>query len=746
MKNPSGCRLRLGLISLLLVLGTVFLYWPVGTFDFVGYDDPFYVINNPHIRNGLTWSGLKWAFGNLTSGFTYWHPMTWMAHMLDFQFFGLNAPAHHWMNVGYHSVNVVLLFFVLRTLTGATWQSAIVAGLFAWHPLQVESVAWVTERKNLLSTFFFLLTALAYRRYVEKFKIQRPSLKIVALYSFAVLFLSLGLVLKLVRPGIGPNLIMSLGAILFGFCIRESLDESCMAEIVLFYSLTLFFFALGLMSKPMLVTMPGLLLLLDFWPLNRVSSVTRNLSDTRTSTSQLPTSNLVSLLVEKIPFLILSLASAFITIQSHKEFQSLASGHQVPFGIRLANAVYSYVRYLKKMVWPNDLAAIYPFPSEWPPMRIVVCVLLLLAISGFAIAAVRKHPYILFGWLWFLIALVPVIGVVQAGAQAMADRFAYIPLIGLFIAIVWGLADLLVHLRLPKIINGALASIALAACCFGSRQQLPFWKNSIALFERALAIENENPIAQYNLGYAYAMQGKSAEAKKHFQEAIRISSDYIDAHNNLAAILLAEGKADEALAHYERALKADPKHALAHYNMAIVLAKQGRADDALKHYSAAVQNDPNNVDFQLGLANALGNSGRGMEALEHVMVAVRLAPNSPEANYTAGLAMMMSQRIPDALGYYEKAIKLKPGFAEAHYNLGTALAMSGKVSEAMPHFAEAAKLKPDFIEAHFSFGMALAEAGKKEEAQREYREALRIANNAGRKDLAEQIESRLSQP
>lgn len=692
--TAKDTRIRNVAICLLLVAGTLFLYWPTRTYDFVGYDDPFYIVTNTYIHNGFSLEGLAWAFGRITSGFTYWHPLSWMSHMLDCQLFGLEPGAHHMMNAVYHAINAVLLFFVLRALTGATWRSALVAGLFAWHPLNVESVAWVTERKNLLSTFFLFLTIGAYAKYVDATRTRATNTK-------------------------------------------------------RFYGAALFLFACGLMSKPMLVTVPGLLLLLDFWPLNRVFGHQMEVNESgesadSSSRANVSMSRIVPLLVEKIPFLILSIISAVVTVVSHHKFESLAEG-QVSFGVRIANAFYSYARYLKKMVWPDDLAAIYPFPTSWPASRLIICVLLFLAVSALAIWWRRKRPYLLFGWLWFLVALVPVIGVVQAGAQAMADRFAYIPLIGVFLAVVWAVAELPAKFFVPKVVYAALAGVVLLACLGASRHQLPFWRDSIALFERALLIEKENPIAHYNLAYAYGLQKKNTEAKKHYAEAIRISRHYIDAHNNLAALLLSEGQEDEAIARYRDVLKSHPNHGLANFNLGIIVERQGKLEEALKYYHAAVTAQPQNIDFRLALANALGNSGRGPEAIQHIVTAVQLNPNSPEAHYNAGNAMMMTQNVPEALRYFGKALELRPAYPEAHYNFGTVLAMTGDVPKATPHFAQAVQLKPDFAEARMAYGMALLEAGKKEDGSVQFREALRLAKASGQTQLASQIEARLNE-
>ncbi len=655
-----------GIIAV-LIAGTFALFFPVRTFPFIGYDDPSYVANNPYVLAGLKWNSIVWAFSNLTSGFTYWHPLSWMSHMLDAQLFGADAGKHHVMSVGYHTVNVILLFLLLRKLTGKIWASAAVAAIFAWHPLQVESVAWVTERKNLLSTFFLLITIWAYTRYVEKLK----------------------------KSGTDPAR-SPIGH------LQNALQQPA-------FWLPLGLFALGLMSKPMLVTVPLVLLLLDGWPFQRITR----------SPAQWAT-----LVVEKIPFFILSGISAVITVQSHKEFDSLSVG--MPFFVRISTALLSYVRYLQKFLWPNDLGVLYPLPTELPMTRVCLCVVVLAAITAGAIYVARRRPYVLFGWLWFLVTLLPVIGIIQAGSQSMADRFLYVPMIGLSVAAIWLIADLLPTANVGKIIAPVLAALVLVPSFFVARHQLHYWENSLVLFQRAIEVEAINPIAHYNLGYALLMKGNADEAKAHFQKAVEISSKYADARNNLAAIALREGKPEEAIAQYEAILKTSPRHPLAHYNLGTILEQQKKFDEALEHFRSAVANDPKNAEAQNALGSALARKGNFDEGAEHMLKAVELDPKLPQAQMNAGNVMMQRRNLPEAIRHFEEVTKLKPDSTEAQYSLGNALAMSGHVDQALPHFAEAVRLSPNVADGYLALGMALQQTGNIDSAVRAYREGLRI--------------------
>ena len=488
------------LMATLLVLITVATYWPVMRHDFINYDDPVYVIDNTHVRAGLTWEGLTWAFGRLRGDQTYWHPLSWVSHMVDCQLYGLKPGGHHRTSMLLHAANAVLVFLVFRRMTGAFWRCVVLAALFALHPLQVDSVAWVAERKTLLSAFFWLLTLWAYARYAE---VQSPAFHTTNHGSRITHYPSF------------------------------------------FYVLSLFFLACGLMCKPVLVTLPFVLLLLDYWPLQRFQLSTLN--------AQRPTSPplrglglkaqdsrlkvLLPLLWEKLPFFALAVASSVITVLGHQALGVLNSVSRLPWDARLENALVSYVRYLGKTFWPSRLAVFYPYPTAWPMGEVVACALLLLAISGLVLGTARSRPWLFVGWFWFLGVLVPFIGLIQAGAQAMADRFMYVPALGIFVAVIWGVHGLAKGGRYQQNGLSVAGAAAIVLCLVLTRQQLAHWKNSLTLFQHALEVTENNHIAHDNLGSALFRKGQIDEAIREFQEAIRLKPDYAGAHTNLARAL-----------------------------------------------------------------------------------------------------------------------------------------------------------------------------------------------------------------
>ncbi|MGD8704070.1 MAG: tetratricopeptide repeat protein, partial [Syntrophobacterales bacterium] len=573
---------RVIVLCLLLLAITLAVYGQVVKHDFVSLDDDIYLTENYYVLAGLTTAGIVWAFSFTDS--PYWHPLTWLSHMLDCQLYGLSPSMHHLTNVVLHLANTLLLFLVFYRMTGALWRSCFVAALFALHPLNVESVAWVSERKNLLSTFFWLLTMVFYVRYSKK---------------------------------------------------------PCLARYVLVVSI----FALGLMAKPMLVTLPFVLLLLDYWPLGRFPFQQVD-SDTRTEAAPatIPVFQKtisVNLVLEKVPLLILSVLSSFLTSLSVQRSGIVISTTLVPMKLRIANAIVSYARYIGKLIWPQDLAVFYPYPSTVPLWQSVGAGLLLAGISFLVIRAWRKLPYLCIGWLWYLGTLIPAIGLVQAGQwPAMADRFTYVPAIGLFVMLAWLIPHVLTKWRYRKTGLVLAAGALLAVLLLLTRAQLNRWSNTITLFEHTLKVTENNYLAHNNLGNALARQGKLKQAKDNYVKALRINPTFPRAHNNLANVLARQGKSQEAIAHYTKALEIKPNFPKAHNNLGNVLARQGKNQEAIVHYT--------------------------------------------------------------------KALQIKPDFAGAHNNLGNILQGQGKIDEAVFHFSRALELKPDFAEAHFNLGNALA--------------------------------------
>jgi protein O-mannosyl-transferase len=696
------------LVCLLLVAATLAVYWPVRHFEFLNYDDTDGVVRSAAIRGGLTLSGVAWAFQNRHLG--NWQPLTSLSHMLDCQLFGLRPGPPHLVNLSLHLANTVLLFLLWQRLTGARWRSAYVAALFALHPLHVESVAWVSERKDVLSTLFFLLTLWGYARYVEQSKVQSPKSK-------------------------------------FPEC------EHAWP----YYTLTLVCFALGLMSKPMLVTVPLVLLLLDYWPLRRF-----NHPPIHQSTNPAPHSPTLRLLLEKLPFLALTLAMSLITLVAQQRSGAVAELSVVPLHSRIANAFVSYARYIQKMLWPEGLIAYYPRVLSWRAWEIAGAAILVVAVTVFVVQLARRRPYLAFGWLWFLVTLVPVIGLVQVGTQAMADRYTYIPLIGLFVLVTWGVADIWMEKRLPVIVLSLTAGAALASCLAATRTQVQCWRNSVTLFSHALAVLPSVPLAHNNLGSALYDQGRFEEAIPHLQEALRLKPQYVDAHNNLGlafwrlgrdqpaieqftavltqgpdvkayynlgVVLFNQGKLDQAKECFIAALQLQPDSAEAHNNLGNVLGSQGKMDEAGQQFAASVRAAPDLVEAQCNLGRYFADKGAPEKAAECYLAALRAKPDCADAHN--GLAKVLEQvgSLPEAAEHYAAATQLEPTLAEAHNNLSNIAAKQNNAQVALTHGLAAVRLKPDWAEAHYNLANAMFLLSKLDDAVAQYSEALRLKTN-----------------
>jgi protein O-mannosyl-transferase len=665
------------LMAALLALVTIILYWPATGHDFVNYDDPLYVTDNPHVQAGLTWKGLAWAFGRVHGEGTYWHPLTWVSHMADCQVYGLKPWGHHLTSVLLHAANAVLVFFVFRGMTGAFWRCAVLAALFALHPLQVDSVAWVTERKNLLSAFFWLLTTWAYVRYVA------------------------------VRGAKGEQ-----GA----EGRTRNTGPGIHRPSSIFYLLSLLLFGLGLMCKPVLVTLPFVLLLLDYWPLGRKAGGRRQKAETgmghvesdATGAAQGQTMSWLRLVREKIPFFVLAAASSLITVMAHHALRMLDSVSKLPLDTRVENALVSYGRYLGKTFWPSRLAVFYPLPVAWPLWEVVTCGLLLLVISGLAFGTVRSRPWLLVGWFWFLGVLVPFSGLVQAGAQAMADRFMYVPAIGIFVAVIWGLHGLVTSGRYQRLLLSVAASAAIVLCLALTRQQLGYWQDSEALFRHELEVAADNDLAHYNLGTALGAKGQIDEAIRQLQTAIRLKPDHVNAHNNLGNALLVKGQINEAIRQFQEALRLKPDYADPHHNLGIGLDKKGQSDEAIRQYQEAIRLKPDYAEARNNLGSALLNKGQIDAAIREFQEAVRIKPEYADAHYNLGVGLHKKGRVDAAITQYQAAIRLNPDSAETHNNLGIALNQQGHTDEAVRQFQEALRLKPEYADARKNMDIVLA--------------------------------------
>jgi tetratricopeptide (TPR) repeat protein len=550
-------------IALLLILGILTIYLQTRHHEFVVYDDRTYITGNPYVLDGLSSEGLKWAFSFTQKEKTYWHPLTWLSHMLDIQLFGSNAGSHLMINILLHSLNTLLLLHILRRMTGKLWAPALVAALFAIHPLNVESVAWVAARKNLLSTLFWMLTILAYIRYAEK-------------------------------PGLGR------------------------------YGLTLVSLFFGLLSKPMLVTLPCVLLLLDFWPLRRYSfGHGYSTNGAHVSFSRL--------LLEKTPMIMLSVASIYLSTFSLSNYGDLVTAESVNMRLRIANALISYVAYIYKVLGPVKLTCYYPFPLEIPFWKSAGAFLILSGISTIALKSFRQYPFFLIGWLWYIGTLFPVIGLVQAGLwPALADRFTYVPMIGIFLIIAWGISELSKVKPRTVILSGISIGAILLVFVIMSHKQVGYWKNSITLFNHAIKITKDNYLSHYALAYAHEQKGSKEEAIRHYGAALEINPNEADVHYNLAVLLTSKKQYQAATSHYMHALRIKPDDAQVHNNLGNVYFHQKDWPKAIKHYKYAIQHEPGYGKAHKNLGATMFRLGRMSEAVNRFKEALRIMPEDAQ--------------------------------------------------------------------------------------------------------------------
>ena len=597
-------------LCLLLVVVTLAVYWPAVHCDFLNLDDTYYFTANHHVQTGLKPANIVWAF--TTRYASNWHPLTWLSLMLDAELFGTGPFGPHLTNLLLHAANTALLFLLLRRLTAATWRSAIVAALFALHPLHVESVAWVAERKDVLSTFFGLLALLFYAGYARR--VTSDGWQVTGTEETAP----------------APDV------------------SRVTCHVSLFYDLALLFFVFGLMSKPMLVTLPFVMLLLDWWPLQRVTSGKWQVASVR------------SLVWEKIPFFLLSAISCVVTYIAQQKGGSMVSLVKISLAGRIENAFVSYARYLGKTFWPSHLAVLYPHPIHWDAGLIVFSLLLVI---GFSVAAVWfgcKHPYVPVGWYWFVGTLVPVIGLVQVGIQSMADRYTYLPLMGVFMVVVWGFDEARVKRRLPESLVLFLVGTTLLAGAWVTRSQLSYWRDNETLFRHTLAVTENNYLAYNNLGTCLSEKGQLAEAMDCFQESLRIKPDNIDALCNMGSVLTRSGQWNEAVDYYHRALQIAPDRAEVLSNLGLVLVNQKQYAEARANFEKALQVDPDSPSAHNNLATVLFIEHRFDEAARHFREALRFQPDNPQIYSNLGDALLQQGQTAEAVEYYQEALRLNP--------------------------------------------------------------------------------------
>ena len=669
------------LMAVLLALVTIALYWPATGHDFVNYDDNVYVMNNTHVQSGLNWQSIQWAFSNLEAGF--WHPLTWLSILADCQFYGLQAWGHHLTSVLLHVANTVMLFLALRRMSGATWRSAFVAGLFGWHPLHVESVAWAAERKDVLSGLFWMLSLWAYVRYAQKSVVSSQASGAPATDNGQR------------TTDYGPR-------------ITHHASR--------YYLLALFFFVCGLMSKPMVVTLPLVLLLLDWWPLQRLPF----------NTPSPKLKNMLPLIWEKAPFVAAALVCGVVTIYAERGVGALGAATQYPLAERFQNALLSYLGYLKQTFWPTDLAVFYPYPETFSAWRVAGAGLAALMISALLLWAPRKRPYLAAGWIWYVVTLLPVIGLIQVGDFARADRFTYVPLIGVFLAVTWGAYELTRRWRYGVMALSVAGSAAIILCLALTRQQLGHWKNTETLFQHALEVAENNYLAHNNLGTILDEKGQTDEAISHFQNAIRLKPDYADAHNNLGVALNNKGQTDEAVSQFQEAIRLKPDNVDAHNNLGAALDKKGQTDEAISQFQEAIRLKPDYAEAHNNLGAALDKKGQTDEAISQYQKAIRLKPDYADAHNNLGMALHEKGQMDEAISQYQKAIRLKPDNADVHYNLGIALNNKGQTDEAISQFQEVIRLKPDNLDARNNLGVALNNKGQTDEAISQFQEVIRL--------------------
>lgn len=649
-------------IALAIVVVTGAVYWQVNAFSFLNYDDNVYITENPYVARGVTWDGIVAAFTVPQNA--GWNPVATLTHMIDVDLFGLEPGPPHVINVFFHCSNSVVLFFLLFAMTRARWPSAFVAALFALHPLHVEPVAWLSSRKDVLSMHFMLMTMRFYIHYVE-----RPNWK------------TSGLVIV--------------------------------------------HFLAALLSKPMVVTLPVLLLLLDYWPLGRLDA-TPVLADKKRLA--------LRLVREKIPLLVCSAIVSAITVIVQRAGGAVRNFGEYSWYERIGNALVSYVMYIWATIWPVHLAPHYPHPGALPIWTVLGAAALLLLISIAVVLRMGKSPYLFTGWWWWIVSLLPVIGVIQIGSFARADRFTYMPHIGLFVMLAWGIAEVTRRVPQRNQVLAACAVIVLVPMTVATYQQVGYWRNSITLFTHTVDVSPHSSVAQNNLGVALmrradsprTQEGDLSSAEQHLREALSIAPAFVDAHNNLGIALLLQGKNEEAAEQFQQALELNPEDPDALVNAANAQLGRGEIDEAIEKYRLAIDVMRSNVKAFHNLGVALAQQGDLDAAVESYRAAVALQPRDASLRASLANGLLLQRKYPEAATEALEAVKLDPENADAQYNLGMAQYTMNRIDEAIASLGAAVKLEPNFRDAQMNLAGALANAGRLDEAKRHFEEVLRI--------------------
>lgn len=627
LKKHSEKIIILSIIVLILII-----YWPVQNYGFLNYDDQLYVTDNIKTQSGLNLYNLKSIFTEPPSEGN-WHPVTMLSHALDWWLYRDNAGGHHWTSVIIHILNTVLLFFLFKSMTGAIWQSALVAALFAVHPINVESVAWIAERKNVLSTFFWILTMLFYVCYVKQ-----PSWKR--------------------------------------------------------YLPILVCFVLGLMSKPMLVTLPFVLLLVDYWPLKRVE-IQGQINDKKSVPDQFPAAkqNFLGLIKEKFPLFILSAIFSYLTILMQVYVKAVVDIQTFPLMYRAGNAFISYATYIRKIIWPYDLTVFYPFEYSMSLWHVSISFIIIIVATVLACTYFHKYSFLFVGWFWYLGALVPVIGLVQVGSQAMADRYVYVPSIGIFIIIAWGLSCLL-HKRIPSKTRVLIAVLLIGGLTFMSHQQVKFWKDTLTLFSRTVAMKENNAFAHSNIAGALLEQNKVEEAMSHLQKAITLMPNDYNTLVRKARVYYVRGDHGSAVATLKRAIKTHPDYLRAYDDLYKILIANGKTEEALKEYENAVKANQGVPEFCISYGNVLASNGKFDEAIMQYENVLKENPYHFGSHFNIGLVLIAKGQYEKAEVHFRKTISINPDYAPAHYRLAILLKQKGMIDEAQNHYLKAIRINP----------------------------------------------------
>ncbi|MEI7939524.1 MAG: tetratricopeptide repeat protein, partial [Verrucomicrobiota bacterium] len=673
-----------------LVLVTVVLYWPATRCDFLTLDD-LDLTGNSYVLKGLSWESIRWSLFNSVNG--GWLPIHTWSHMLAVQVFGLNPWGHHLINVVLHALNAALVFAWLRQMTGATWRSLLVAALFALHPLRVEPVLWVTERREVLCACFGLLALMAYVRYAQR-RMQNAEC-------------------RMQKPEAEGR-----WSVVRGPWSLSQLPASS------FYRLSLLFLALGLLSKPTIVTWPFVMLLLDYWPLGRMQNAECRMQNAEAGdTDHAPRNTLhVSrftfysrqaqilwrLVREKIPFFVLIVLSSALLMVIQRLDNSLGWDRANPLGARLGNAVYSYGWYLGKLFWPADLAAFYTHTGYWPLGQVALAGGLILGVSALVGLGWRRHPYLLVGWLWYCGTLVPMSQVVQTWKTARADRWTYLPSLGVLILIVWGAGELTRRWRYQVLGWSVAGGVTLVLCLALTRGQMSYWKDSETLVRHSLAVTGNNEVSLGMLGAALDKKGQTDEAIRYYREALRLEPDNPVIRHFLGMALGRRGQLDEAITQFQETVRLAPAYPLAHYNLGNTLLEKGRIDEAIRQYQEVIRLLPNYGEPHNNLGLALARKGQTEEAITQYQEALRLQPDDPDIHFNLGAVFARRGQLDEAIRHYQETLRRQPDRAEAHNNLGAAFQQQGHTGEAIREFQEALRLKPDYAGARRNLDAVLA--------------------------------------